>query len=379
MSIQLTWKQTRELRARQQLLFDESRRSSAADIVRALVALQSQEWPSAQLAFHARGRGLTGADVVHAREVERAFVLTWSLRGTLHLVAAEDIGWQSALCGPAAIRGTGSRYKQLGLTEDVREKALEAIEDILGGRQALTRARLAEALDARGIPVAGQAIHHLVRFAALRGLICLGTEVDGDLTYTLLDEWLPATQPARQPDDPLAELARRYLAAHAPATMADFKRWSGLGAAQVKAAWAAIAHEHVPVALPDCDGLMLQGQLDAVEASPPAPTVRLLPRYDNFLLGYESRSFMVAEKYARRVHPGGGLIRSCMLVDGAAKANWKLEKRRAGARVLVEPFETLEGSILPQLEAEVQSLGRFLNSNAELRVAGGRAGGSRRH
>ena len=370
MSLQLTWKQARQLRTRRQLLHNASRGSSAAGIVRRLFAPQSQEWSSAQLAIHTRSRDLTQADVVHAREVERAFVLTWSLRGTLHLVPAEDIRWQLELCAPPAIRGTRSRYKQLGLTEDVREKALEAIKDSLSGENALTRAQLADALGARGIPAAGQAIHHLVRFAALRGLICLGAEVDGDLSYALLDEWQPAAMAAPVPADPLAELGRRYLAAYAPATMADFKRWSGLSMAQAKAAWAAIEHECVRAALPEGEALMLERQLDQLDAAPNEPSLRLLPRYDSYLLGYESRAFVVAEKYGKRVHPGGGLIRACLLVDGDARANWKLEKRRAGIRVLVEPFETLESSILPQLEAEVESLGCFLNRDAELRVVG---------
>lgn len=366
--MQQTWEQARRKRARRQHLYDDSRETSAAAIVRRLFALQSQEWPSAQLAIHARSRDLTQADVIRAREVERAFVLTWSLRGTLHLVPAEDIRWQLELCGPPAIRGARSRFKQLGLTEEIRERALEAIADILSGGQALTRARLATALNTRGFPVAGQAIHHLVRFAALRGLICLGAEIDGDLTYVLLEEWLPAANDAPAPDDSLREFARRYLAAYAPATMADFKRWSGLGAAPAKAAWAAVKPECVPVALPEGEALMLEPLLDPLETPPPEPTVRLLPRYDNYLLAYESRAFMVANAYAKRVHPGGGLIRSCLLVDGEAKANWKLEKRRAGLRVVVEPFEALAPSILPALEAEVESLGRFLNTNAELRV-----------
>jgi len=371
MSIQLTRKQTRQLRARQQLLCAVSQRSSAAEIVPQLFALQSQEWPSAQLAIHARARGITQADVIHAREVERAFVLTWSLRGTLHLVAAEDLRWQLDLCGPPALRGSRSRYKQLGLTEDARESALQEMRDILTRDTALTRAQLADALEARGIPVAGQAIHHLARFAALRGLICLGAEVDGDLTYVLLDEWLPASAAAPPVDDPLREFARRYLATYGPATMADFKRWSGLTAAQAKQAWAVIESECVPIALPEGETLILERHLEQLEAPPNEPTVRLLPRYDNYLLGYASRAFMVDAAYAKQVHPGGGLIRACLLVDGEAKANWKLEKRRAGLRVVVEPFEALERSIFPSLEAEVESLGRFLDTDAELRVAKG--------
>ena len=69
---------------------------------------------------------------------------------------------------------------------------------------------------------------------------------------------------------------------------------------------------------------------------PLSRSVRLLPRYDNYLLGYASRAFMVADKYAKRVHPGGGLIRACVLVDSEARANWKLEKRGRRQRILVE-------------------------------------------
>ena len=370
MRYQISGEQVRQTRARRQLLDDRNRGASAADIARALFALQAQEWPSAQLAIHARGRGLTQADVKHAREVERAFALTWSLRGTLHLVAAEDVRWQLELCGPPAIRGTASRYKQLGLSEDLRERALGEIEEILGRDGALTRARLAEALACRGIPVAGQAIHHLVRFAALRGLICFGPEVDGGLTVALLGEWLPAAKAAPHPADPLREFARRYLAAYGPATLADFKRWSGLGVAKVKAAWAAVAPECLPVTIPEGEALMLKRDLDQLETETGEPTVRLLPRYDSYLLGYAGRAFMVDEAYAKRVHPGGGLIRACLLVDGEARANWKLEKRRAGLRVLVEPFEALDQSVMPLLQAEVESLGPFLNANVELRVAG---------
>ena len=89
---------------------------------------------------------------------------------------------------------------------------------------------------------------------------------------------------------------------------------------------------------------MLEAQLDALPTAPAEPVVRLLPRYDNYLLGYESRAFMVAEAHAKQVHPGGGLIRACLLIDGEARASWKVEKRRKGLRVKVSPFESLSAS-----------------------------------
>lgn len=366
-ALALCYEELRRARLRSQLLAPGSQTASVASVVRRLFALQAQEWPSAQLAMAARSPGLTRADVIRAREVERSFVLTWSLRGTLHLVAAEDIRWQLALCAPGAIRGARSRYQQLGLTADIRERALDEIQNILSGDRAMNRAQLAQALGSRGIPVEGQAIHHLVRFAALRGLICLGAEVAGDLTYALLDEWLPAGTASADPQDPLAQFARRYLEAFAPATLADFKRWSGLSVAQVKAAWAAVEPERALVALPDGEGLALPEQIAELETEPEPPTVRFLPRYDNYLLGYASRAFMVADEYAKRVHPGGGLIRACVLIDGQARANWKLEKRGGRQRILLEPYEKLDAEQLALLAAEAEVLGQFLNADLELR------------
>lgn len=360
----------RRARARHQLLHDASRSDSAAEIARQLCALQSQEWPSAQLAIQARARGITQSDVIRAREVERSFVLTWTLRGALHLVAAEDVPWLLDLCGPGAIRATRRRYEQLGLTEAVREDGLSAIHSILGGDGPLTRPELAKALAGFGIPVEGQAIHHLVRFAALRGLICMGPERERDLTYALLDDWLPVGRAQATPEDPLVRFARRYLEAYAPATVADFARWSGLSAAQVKAAWRAIEAECVTVAIPGGEAQMLITQLDQLDVAPQESTVRFLPRYDNYLLGYESRAFMVADAQAKQVHPGGGLIRACVTIDGEARAAWKLEKRRKSLRITVSPYETLSVAEIRLLEEEAEALGSFLDASLELRVEG---------
>lgn len=370
MKLTFTRQELQVIRARHQGLSGTNRSKSASEIISNLVALQSQEWLSAQLALHARADSLTQADAQQARERERTFVLTWALRGTLHLVAAADLRWMIALCGPGAIRGTNRRYQQLGLTESVREAALEAIEAILSQGGALTRPELAAALEGRGIPVAGQAIYHLLRFAALRGLICLGPERGRDLTHALLDDWLPAGTAEATPEAPLAVFARRYLEAYAPATAEDFARWSGLSQAQVKAAWRTVADDCASVLIPSGEALMLKQQLERPPEMRADPTPRLLPRYDNYPLGYASRDFMVAEAFAKRIFPGGGLIRACVLIDGEARASWKLETRRTGLRVNVAPYKTLSAPELEQLEAETKSLGRFLNQDAELKVAG---------
>ena len=116
---------------------------------------------------------------------------------------------------------------------------------------------------------------------------------------------------------------------------------------------------------------MLEEQMEMLEALAADPVVRLLPRYDNYLLGYASRAFMVAEAHAKQVHPGGGLIRACVLIDGEARAGWKLEKRRQGVRVRVSPYEKLSAAETARVAVEVEALGEFLGRRAELKVEGG--------
>lgn len=370
MAHRLTHEQVRRIRSFHQGLTGESAAADAAQAVRQLCGLQAQELPSAHLALRARTTGLTAADVRRAREVERAVVLTWTLRGTLHLIAAEDVRRQLALFGTLSIHRAERRFRQLGLDADTRRTAAERIRNLLGTRGPLTRAELAAALAQDGIPVEGQAIHYLVYYAALTGIICFGPERSGSLTYVVLDNWLNSDdRDTITGADMLAELARRYLSAHAPATLADFASWSSLSAGQAKAGFEAIAGELIEVETPSATAWMLKQQRERLDTLSAARSVRLLPRYDSYLLGYQSRAFMVQADYAQRIHPGGGLIRASVIVDGEARGNWRMEHKRAATTITVEPFESFGADIVPGLEAEAQDIGRFLNVNARLSLA----------
>jgi hypothetical protein len=81
-------------RARQaaQLLHRPGRRATA-DVVRHLVGLQAQVARSPGLAIRARAEGVIDDQVRRARLEERSVVMTWALRGTLHVISAEDYGW----------------------------------------------------------------------------------------------------------------------------------------------------------------------------------------------------------------------------------------------------------------------------------------------
>lgn len=367
--IKLTLESLRRLRLQAQGLNTESLFNDVAQVTRNASGLQSQELPAATLAVRARTGGLTAEDVRHAREVSRSIVLTWTMRGTMHLVAAEDVGWQLRLFGALFIHKRERRYRQLGLDDATRRNAAHLIRNVLGNRGPLNRAELAQVLDKHGIPIEGQAIAHLVGYAALEGIICFGPERHGKPTYVLMEDWVNTEDDRAFSERQLvAELTRRYLRAYGPAAPSDMVSWSGLTAGQIRAGFEAISNDLVEVEIPDGTAWMLKDQAEYSEHVSMERNVRLLPRYDNYLLGYQSRDFMVQESFAKEVHPGGGLIRSVVIVNGQVIAVWQLEQKRGTAIITVQPFEPIDATLTPYLEAEVRDIGRFLQTEVLLSI-----------
>jgi len=132
-------------------------------------------------------------------------------------------------------------------------------------------------------------------------------------------------------DAALAELARRYLAGHAPATDRDLAAWSGLPLRDARAGLGRIGSELRR------DGELL-GLRRARRRRDPVPP-RLLPAFDPYLLGWRDRAFAVPPALAKAVHPGGGIVRATAIVDGLAVGCWDIaDDRFAAERADVERF-----------------------------------------
>ncbi|MFJ7777279.1 winged helix DNA-binding domain-containing protein [Streptomyces yangpuensis] len=314
----------RLLRARAQAIGDGVREDSVAAVLGRVLAVQAQDLPAAELGLRVRARGLTQEAVRRATDTERSAVRGWFMRGTLQLVPAADARWLLALFGPVHLALAARRLRELGLDEALCTRSERVITDAIAAEGPLTRAALTQRLTTLGVDPKGQSAFHLIRRAALAGLVCHGPQRDGEATFVLLDDWLPASGPLPYTGEAaVRELARRYRAAHGPADAADFVHWSGLKTTTGRNAWAAVREtgsEDPPV--------------------PGEPDVRLLPAYDNYLVGYRSRDLSVPAEHERRVWPGGGQIRATVLVDGLAVGTWSGGRR--GAAVKVEPFPGTE-------------------------------------
>jgi len=370
MAISLSGDQVRLLRLRAQRLTPRSGDgvSDVGLLVQELCGIQAQDARAATLALRVRSTGLLAADVERARVQERTIIRTWGQRGTLHLLAAQDLGWLLPLFGPVFIAGSRRRRAELGLDEETCARGIHVIRETLASQGPLTRAEIVEQLAVHGLHIEGQARPYLLYRAALEGIICLGPDRGAEPAYVLLSDWVQQGQALPQ-EAAYMELVRRYLGAYGPATPEDMASWSGLPISRIRAAWQHVADQLMEVESGGSAAWMLKTR--AVWLDEPLLADRvvcLLPGFDIYLLGYQKRDLAVPQQHAKRINAGGGILHPTLLVDGRAVGTWKSLRKKNHLDVLVEPFDQLAPGVYPGLEAEVADLARFLEVEASLQV-----------
>jgi hypothetical protein len=315
-------------------------------VARRLLAVQGQDPRGVRLAIRARTTGLSATDVDRALSDDRSLLITWLNRGTLHLVCSEDYPWLVALTAPRLLSGNARRLAQEGLTPKARERGVSTIERSLVEEGPLTRLQLRDRLASADVRTDGQALVHLLMLASLRGLIVRGPMIDRDHAYALVRDWLG--QPAHvDRESALAELARRYLAGHGPASDRDLAKWAGLPLRDARAGLHAIAPELSTRA----DGL-----LDLHKRQPPEelPPPRLLGSFDPVLHGWASREEILGSH--KGIVTVNGLFRPFALVQGRALATWSF----SAGEVVLKPFERITLGDRAALERDAKDVARYL-------------------
>ncbi len=333
-------------RLRAQLL-SGPRGTKVEDVVERILAVQAQDLRGARLAVRARSVGLCAADVDRALTSDRSVVRTWLNRGTLHLVAAADYWWLQALTTPPLATVNARRLGQEGVSPPAAERGVEEVERALAEAGPLTRGQLRERLAAAGVPVAGQALVHILMLSALRGLTVRGPMVGTEQAFVRVPDWLG--RPARLPDrdEALGLLCRRYLLGHSPATERDLATWSGLPLRDVRAGMQVARDDIEPLG----DGQVRHVQAPVADVLPPP---RLLGAFDPLLHGWVSREPVLAGNVGLVVDHG--IFRPFALVHGRGAATWTI---RSG-RVLLDPFAEISATDALALARDAEDVLRFL-------------------
>jgi DNA glycosylase AlkZ-like len=278
---------------------------------------------------------------------ERSLLIAWLNRGTLHLVRTDDYPLLQAVTTPPLINESARRLGVEGISVGVGERALATIERALEEEGPQTGAQLRGRLEAEGFAVAGQAFSHLCFRAGVLGILVRGPMVGRQHAYVLARDWLGEVEPVDR-ERALAELARRYLVGHQPATERDLAKWAGLPLRDARAGLAAIA----AVVEVDEQGLVRLTKRRGEAAEIPGP--RVLGAFDPVLLGWTSRE-EITGRHTQLVTTNG-LFRPFAMVNSRAVATWRLVK----GRVEIEPLERIAKKDRAALDADAADVERFM-------------------
>jgi len=305
--------------------------ATAAEVVRALGAVQAQDYAGAKWALAQRLDGATEADL-DARFDAGELLRTHVLRPTWHFVDPADIRWLLELTAPRVHRANAYQYRLLELDVSTRARGRAVIEAALRGGTSLTREELGAALTAAGLPASGIRLGYFTADAELEGLICSGPRRGRQQTYALIDERVPPSRP-RERDEALAELARRYVDGHGPAQAVDLAWWSGL---TLRDARLALERATPPLVRESAGERTFWASSDAAASEPdPQPLVHLLPNYDELLVAFRDRSDAADPALPASARAAQAILAHVIVRDGLVVGGWR--RIDEGTSVRIEP------------------------------------------
>ena len=318
------------------------------EVVRDVCGIHAQVTGSAELQLAARVEGITQADVQSALWERRELVKTWTLRGTLHLHPADELGLWAA----ARRAVTGEADRQAAGLEEVDE-VVAAIGAALRGHR-LTREQLADMVTERVGAAPREKLAsgwgYYLGDAALAGQLCFGPPQGQRVTFVHPDDWVGGVQPW-DPEDALREAARRYASTYGPVTHGHFRTWIGSRERR----------------LDELD-------LPEVDEQPEPGSVRLVPEYDVYVMGYRERDRFVppavreqiaAHGRGRYEGPAGTPF---LLVGGVCAGLWSRRKTARRVELTVHSARRLTRSERNGVEEEAERIGAFLGLEPALAI-----------
>jgi hypothetical protein len=356
--MKVTWRQVVRWRLRRQLLVEPA--ADALAVARRVCGLHAQVASCTELI--AGVRSATPPDLDTALWRDRSLVRTWAMRGTLHLLPADELDvWVGARADYESRRRFPPSYeREHGVTGEQVHAITEAVGEVLGA-EPLSRAELAAAITAQlGNPALAGPLSTgwgaVLKPAASRGLLCSGPAVDGAVTFVNPAAWLG--RPVRPLDAAAAnrEVLLRFLAANAPATAVDVARWWGDQPAPARR-WIRDHSDALTAVEVDGEaGFVVRAEdADELAAVPDAPAgdVVLLPGFDPWVIAPRShRERVVPPDRRATVSRTAGWISPVLVVDGAVAGVWEHERRGGELALTVRPFAPLPAPVREAVQAQ---------------------------
>jgi hypothetical protein len=370
--MQLTWPRVLAWRVHQHHLSEPAPASDFLDVAERICGLHAQVMSSAELTLWARTDGLARTAVQQALWQDRQLIKIWAMRGTLHLfTAAEYPVWQAALSITRRYQ-TPAWFAYYNVTPEEFDELTRAIGAVLDDKL-LTRSTLAEQVSKHtGKPHLGEAIANsswgsMLKPATMRGYLCFAPSEGQNVRFTRPSSWLRKFKPI-DADAGLREVVRRYLHTYGPASQRDFAAWWGTASMpSVRRPFQELADDLAEVELDGKKGWLLKSDLSELQSARPTKTVRLLPAFDQYVVGApRGEPAVLRPDLKPRVYRNQGWFTPVLLVDGRMVGVWRHTRSGSRLSVTIEAFEELPSWVRRGAEREAQRLAEFLGGKLEL-------------
>ena len=340
------------------------------EAARGVVALHATDPASVFLSVHARGP-VEVQTIERALYDERSLIRLLGMRRTIFVVPVELAPVIQAACTKAIAALQRRRYVQLlaegGVgdgtwLEEVEEatvRALAARGEATGAELSADEPRLrTQLLMAEGKPYESrQNVTTWVLFLlAADGRIVRGRPrgswTSSQYRWSPAATWLPHGLPELPVEAARAELARRWLSAFGPGTVADLRWWTGWTVGQVKQALTTV--QPAEVDLGGVTGLVLGDDLEPT--APPEPWVALLPALDPTAMGWSERSWYLGA-YAPALFDRSGNVGPTVWSDGRIVGGWA---QRGTGEVVYRLLDDVGGDVAAAVEAAAARLAEWI-------------------
>jgi hypothetical protein len=367
----VTWQQALAWRMRRHFL-DPVGDRPVAGVVRRLCGVQAQVASSAELCVRVRRKTSKAGDVARALR-EGRLIKTWAMRGALHLLTPEDAGAFLSLMASGRSWERTSWQRYFGYTLKQFDGLREAVREALDGK-VLTREELvAVATRQRGLGHIGDALRSgwgtLLKPLAWQGELCFGPSQGNRVTFMRPDAASSRWAGVPDVEEAAPVVITAYLGAYGPATFEAFGHWLAggwFGKRRLRGWFVELGPRLAEVEVGGERAYVLAKDLDELASTKPTRAVRLLPGFDQFVLGAGTRDgHVVPARRRTAVSKQSGWISPVVLAGGVVHGTWEL----ARDRVHVRWFREAGAVQRTALEAEVKRLSTILARDLRLEVS----------
>ncbi|HEV8206645.1 MAG TPA: winged helix DNA-binding domain-containing protein [Acidimicrobiia bacterium] len=367
----------RERRARLAIRHHLAPSAKATDVValaEQMVGLHSTDPATVVLAAAARLKLPTVEGVERALYDDRTLVRTLCMRRTLFVVPVDLVPIVQAAVTEALVpperKRTVRMIEEAGIARDgarwLRQAEAETIAAI-EARGEITGADLSKVVPRlrKQIPYGegktwagkmGMTTRVLFLLACEQRVVRgrpKGSWTSTRYRWAPMTSWLPDGIPTLKPDEARAELARRWLAAFGPGTVADLKWWTGWTLGQTRKAVAEL--DTVEVELDHGDaGVVLAG--DDAPVRSPKPWAALLPSLDPTTMGWAERAWYLGP-HKSALFDRAGNAGPTVWWDGRIVGGWT---QRADGQIVWRALEDIGSDGQHAVERQVERLQRWL-------------------